>query len=303
MSLTDVTHLPLPQLPVRRPDSHKGDYGRALLVGGSRGMAGAIALAGQATLRSGAGLVTLAVPRTVQDAVASFEPSYMTLGLADDHGQVSPAASDDVIEIAQNATAVALGPGLGRGEALWDFVERLYREIKAPMVIDADALYALARRPSAYSNPVAPRVLTPHPGEFGPLAAAVTGTWDAALGAKTGDDKHRRMGADFMAKQDPSGQSVIVLKGNRTVITDGKQVSTNETGNPGMATGGSGDVLTGVITGLLCQGLAPFDAARLGVHVHGLAGDLAAAEIGQVSLIASDLVEYLPKAYLRLTSS
>jgi NAD(P)H-hydrate epimerase len=303
MSLIDVTDTPLSPLPPRHPDSHKGDYGRALLVGGSRGMAGAIALAGRATLRSGAGLVTLAVPQSVQDVVASFEPSYMTLGLADESGQIAPEAADRVIELAENATVVALGPGLGRGEGLWDFVERLYREIKQPLVVDADALYALARRSAAYCSPPAPRVLTPHPGEFGPLATALTGKWDAAMSAKTGDDKFRRMGADCLAKQDPSGHTVIVLKGSRTVIADGKCVSTNNTGNPGMATGGSGDVLTGVITGLLCQGLAPFDATRLAVHVHGLAGDLAAKEFGQVSLIASDLIEYLPKAFMQLTSS
>src|SRR3972149_6384931 len=162
MTFDDQTHAPLPHLPPRRPDSHKGDYGRALLVGGSRGMSGAIALAGRAALRSGAGLVTLAVLRGIQDVVASFEPSYMTHGLADENGQIAASAADEVIELSIIATALALGPGLGRTAAITDFVPTLYREIDKPMVVDADALFALAERPDAIARPGGPRVLTPH---------------------------------------------------------------------------------------------------------------------------------------------
>src|SRR5688500_4276538 len=134
MSLTDVTQSPLPHLPPRRADSHKGDYGRALLVGGSRGMSGAIALAGRATLRSGAGLVTVAVPHVIQNVVATFEPSYMTHGLADDGGQVAAPATGDVISMSTEANAVALGPGLGRSDVMTDFVEAIYASLHTPMV-------------------------------------------------------------------------------------------------------------------------------------------------------------------------
>jgi NAD(P)H-hydrate epimerase len=309
-SLNDITHTPLPTLPPRRADSHKGDYGRALLVGGSRGMSGAIALAGRATLRSGAGLVTLAVPQVVQDVVAGFEPSYMTYGLADENGQIARSATGDVIVKATDATAVALGPGLGRSDVLTEFAEAVYQAVTRPMVVDADALFALAQRPEVLSAPGGPRVLTPHPGEFQRLTGKPYKESErieaAAEFARGEDDLHwafrresgGRSGSNVATSERP--EMVVVLKGHRTVVTDGARVSVNQTGNPGMATGGSGDVLTGIITGLMCQGLAPFDAARLGVHVHGLAGDLAAAELGQISLIASDLIEYLPQAFLAL---
>jgi NAD(P)H-hydrate epimerase len=306
----DISHAPLPQLPPRRADSHKGDYGRALVVGGSRGMSGAIAMAGRATLRSGAGLVTLAVPQVVQSTVAAFEPSYMTHGLADDGTRIAYSAAGDVIAISAEATAVALGPGLGRSEGITGFVEAVYSAVQQPMVVDADALFALAQRPEVLPAPAGPRVLTPHPGEFERLTGkpyvAAERIAAAAQLARGEDDLHwksrRQSVADAASGRTapPPPGIVVVLKGSRTVVTDGTRVSVNQTGNPGMATGGSGDVLTGVITGLLCQGLAPFDAARLGVHVHGLAGDLAADELGQVSLIAGDLIDYLPRAFQAL---
>jgi NAD(P)H-hydrate epimerase len=293
MPLDDVTSTPLPQLPDRRPDSHKGDYGRALVVGGSRGMSGAISLAGLATLRSGAGLVTLAVARNIQDVVASFNPSYMTHALSDDGERLVAAAADDVLALARGMTALALGPGLGRSPALTEFVARLYCEVTQPMVVDADGLFALAERPDALAAPGGPRVLTPHPGEFARLAGASPGAKDQERAAVAGE----------LASASGSSTTIVVLKGHHTVVTDGSRVSINQTGNPGLATGGSGDVLTGVITALVCQGLAPFDAARLGAAVHGLAGDLAAEELGQVSLIASDLVDYLPVAFRALGQS
>jgi len=283
--LQDLTATPLPRLAPRPADSHKGDYGRALLVGGSRGMSGAISLAGKAALRGGAGLVTLAMPSTVQVVVAAFEPSYMTRGLADADGRISAAAADEVIELSKSVTAVAIGPGLGRSAALTSLVVRLYREIHRPMVVDADGLFAVAEQADLLEQPGGPRVITPHPGEF----ARLTGeSYEAA---------QRTEAAAKLALRDPTKKTIVVLKGHRTVVTDGSRASLNQTGNPGMATGGTGDVLTGVITALLCQGLSPFDAARLGVHVHGLAGDLAADELGQVSMIASDLLDYLPKAF------
>jgi ADP-dependent NAD(P)H-hydrate dehydratase len=314
MSLTDITDTPLPQLTARRPDSHKGDYGRALLVGGSRGMSGAIALAGRATLRSGAGLVTLAVPRSIQDFVASFDACYMTRGLDETDGQVTKQATGDALNAETNATAIAVGPGLGRSVGAVEFANYIYQIGDRPKVFDADALFALAEYPPALMKPGGPRILTPHPGEF----ARLTGRrYDHTKRIEAASDLARALSAERERVVADEGEGrriagearvlskqevVVVLKGHETAITDGERYSINQTGNPGMATGGSGDVLTGVITGLLCQGLSPFDAARLGVHVHGLAGDLAAEDLGQVSLIASDLIEYLPKAFMRLGS-
>jgi ADP-dependent NAD(P)H-hydrate dehydratase len=285
MKLDDLTKTPLPSLRTRDADSHKGDFGRALLVGGSRGMSGAISLAGQAALRSGAGLVTLAVPGCVLDVVASIEPSYMTTPLVVEDDHIGLAAAETIAGLTQNATAVALGPGLGRRANLTELVTKLYDGIKQPMVVDADALFALAERPEALTEPGGPRILTPHPGEFARIAGSLP------------EGPQRSTAAAELARRDSQGKTIVVLKGHNTVVTDGLRYSTNLTGNPGMATGGSGDVLTGIITALLCQGLEPFDAARLGVHVHGLAGDLAAEELGQVSMIASDLIHYLPKAF------
>jgi NAD(P)H-hydrate epimerase len=275
----------LPRLPPRPRDAHKGDFGTALIVGGSRGMAGAVALAGMAALRSGAGLVRLAVPARCLETVAAFEPSYMTAPLAeDDAGRIALAAWPRIVELAETATAVACGPGLGRCEPLARLVRRLYRELARPMVVDADGLNALAGEPDALAQRAAARILTPHPGEFARL-----------IGEKLEGPPREEAAVALALRAD----IVIVLKGHHTLVTDGRRRAYNQTGNPGMATGGSGDSLTGIITALLCQGLPPYDAARLGVHLHGLAGDLAAQELGEISLAASDLIRYLPKAFQR----
>jgi ADP-dependent NAD(P)H-hydrate dehydratase len=277
----------LPRLPPRRPDAHKGDFGRALLIGGSRGMAGAIALAGMSCLRSGAGLVKLAVPECILDLVAGFEPSYMTVPLAcDSAGRFSAAAQEQLQPFIDAATCIACGPGLSRSPELTSLVRGLYLTVTQPMVIDADGLNALSAMDDGLSQPAGPRILTPHPGEFARLAKTPP------------DAKPTRQEQIARAKELANQHKlVILLKGHRTIITDGSRLAENTTGNPGMATGGTGDVLTGIITALVCQGLSPFDAAVLGAHVHGLSGDLAAADLGQVSLIASDLIKYLPQAF------
>ncbi len=254
-------------------------------------MAGSISLAGMACLRSGAGLVKLAVPECILDTVASFEPSYMTVPLPYDRGgQIRLKSPRKIAEFLNAPTCVACGPGLGRSKRLQLFVRELYQSLPQPMVIDADGLNTLAAAEDGLANPGGPRILTPHPGEF------------ARLAKMPGDKKPSRDEQITAAKRLVVEHNIIiVLKGHRTVIADGKQTAENSTGNPGMATGGTGDILTGVITALVCQGLSPFDAAVLGAHVHGLAGDLAAAELGQTSLIASDLLTYLPKAFQSLT--
>lgn len=271
----------LPNLPPRPRDAHKGIFGTAILIGGSRGMSGAVALAGMAALRGGAGLVRLAVPDACLDVVASFEPSYMTTPLrCDAQGRIA-ATYDEVIERAESATCLACGPGLGRSAELDTLVGRLYREVAKPMLFDADALNALAAQSEGLAQPGGPRILTPHPGEFARL-----------LGRKLEGDAREAAAVEMAARCGV----VIVLKGHKTLTTDGRRCYRNTTGNPGMATGGSGDVLTGLVTALWCQGLEAFDAARLGVYLHGLSGDLAAAELGEPSLIARDLVRFLPHA-------
>ncbi len=278
------SNIELPWLPPRKPDAHKGDFGTALIVGGSRGMAGAPALAGMAALRGGAGLVRVAVPDRILDTVAGFEPSYMTIPLScNAAGQIAAAAFEQISEAAEKATVIACGPGLGRSSDLDHLVVRLYEEISKPMLFDADALNALAVKPEVLSQPGGPRILTPHPGEFARL-----------IGKKLDGDVRNDAALQLAARCG----IVVVLKGHKTLVTDGQRRTLNSTGNPGMATGGSGDVLTGLVTSLWCQRLEPFDAARLGVYLHGLAGDIAAEEIGQVSLIAGDLIQYLPEAFL-----
>jgi ADP-dependent NAD(P)H-hydrate dehydratase len=287
--MSQPSQLPLPKLPPRAPDAYKGNFGLALLVGGSRGMTGAVTLAGMAALRGGAGLVRLAVPEPCQNTVAGFEPSYMTVALpADAAGRLAAAAYDEIVTLSEPATVVACGPGLGRSPQLNQLVARLYRELPKPMVVDADGLSALSATPDAVAHPGGLRVLTPHPGEF------------ARLVGKMLEGEQRQAAAVELAAR---GRIVVVLKGHRTLITDGQRQAINTTGNPGMATGGTGDVLTGLITALWCQGLEPFEAAQLGVYLHGLAGDLAAQQLGQVSLVASDLVRFLPAAFQQYFAS
>jgi NAD(P)H-hydrate epimerase len=264
-----------------------------MIVGGSRDKAGATALAGLAALRSGAGLVTVVVPRAVQNVVAGFEPSLMTAGLGDVCCEAFEQDSlGEVLELAANQTALAVGPGMGTEAPTQRVVHGLYHRIAQPMVVDADGLNAMAQWPAGLRAPGGPRILTPHPGEFERLAE------------KCADDSRERAEqAARLCGQDKTGQTLVILKGHHTIVTDGKRVSFNQTGNPGMATGGSGDSLTGILTALLGQGLSPWDAARLGVYVHGLAGDLAAEELGEVSMIASDIVDFLPLAFQRSAAS
>lgn len=280
----------LPSLPNRKDDSHKGDFGRALVIAGSRGMSGAACLAGAGALRGGAGLVTMAVPHCILNIIASFEPSYMTIGLPDDdHGRILQTAIQPLTQILSKQSAVAIGPGLGQSNGLLDLVVELYRTIHVPCVFDADALNLLAKRSYLLKRPVetAPRIITPHVLEFSRISGIPV---EAIEADRTGT------AAEFAQKN----HVVVVLKGCNTVVTDGTHVAINTTGNSGMATGGSGDVLTGVIAGLLAQGLPVFEAAHLGVHVHGLAGDLAAEELSKPGMIASDLPRFIGRAWCEL---
>lgn len=284
-----VTHMALNETPLRLPDrpadAHKGTFGRVLVIAGSRGMSGAATLAGLGALRGGAGLVYVAVPKSIESIVGSIEPSYLLVPQWEDQiGRMSAEALPDLSERAQSMDAVAIGPGWGQSDDLQQIVRELYTHVECPLVVDADALNLLARDPQAIARHAGPRVLTPHPGEF----VRLTGTDIKTVQA----DRLRR--AEAFASEH---QVVVVLKGRESVITDGTTTYLNPTGNSGMATGGTGDVLTGIIAALLAQGLPALEAARTGAYLHGLAGDLAAAHFSEPGLIASDLPRYLGRAW------
>jgi NAD(P)H-hydrate epimerase len=249
-------------------------------------MTGAAILAGSAALRGGAGLVRVAAPDGVLDIIASGNPCYTTIPLPQDHqGRLAAAAGGRLVEQAKDNDVLAIGPGLGRSAEITDVVAALLAQVPIPTVLDADGLNAVAGRNDSLRGHAMPLIITPHPGEFARLLGTDT---------KTVQGQRDDLAATFARDHN----LVVVLKGHGTVVTDGRRLYRNTTGNPGMATGGTGDVLTGLLGALLGQGLEPFDAARLGVYVHGLAGDLACKQLGEVSLTAADLLQFLPQAFL-----
>ena len=267
----------LPAAPDRPDDGYKGTFGRVLIIGGSPGMSGAVSLAGIAALRSGAGLVYLAISESILPIVAVIEPSYVTI----------PIESANIAELTADKTSIAIGPGLGTCKSAAAILQEVFADSSQPVVVDADGLNLLAQQPTLFSKHAGPRILTPHPGEF----ARLTNLSTAEIA-----QRREELSVSF-AKQH---EVVLVLKGHRTIITDGNRMAVNTTGNNGMATGGSGDVLTGVIAGLLGQGMSAFDAAQLGAHLHGAAGDIAAEEISVPGIIASDIAEYVGVAWQEL---
>ena len=275
-------------VPVRPAESHKGDFGRVAIVAGSRGRTGAARLAGLGALRAGAGLVTVATPASCLGMVAQ-EPEYMTLGLPDEEGVATGAGLEALL--AGRWDVVAAGPGLGTGRGCRVIVDALHdRPGRGPLVLDADALTVLAEAPDRLrGRPGAPVVITPHPGEMARLA-----------GTTVADVQRDRVGA---AHEFATTRGVhVVLKGARTIIaTPDGAVSINTTGNPGMATGGSGDVLTGVVAAWLGQVQDVDAAVGLAVHLHGLAGDLAARQVGETGVIARDIAHHLGRAVEKLT--
>ena len=280
-------------LNVRPRDSHKGTYGTVLIVGGSRGMSGAAVLAGRAALRGGAGLTRLAVPEGILPTVAAMQAEYTTIPLPEDAaGRIAEGAWEEIRRQAESADVVAVGPGLGKSEGLAVLMWRIWTELERPVILDADGLNMLAETLHA---PLAGefcarkhvRIVTPHPGEFYRLAG---------ITQKLSGDLLRARAITWAREHG----CVTVLKGEGTLVTDGESSWRNPTGNPGMATGGSGDVLTGLMAALAAQLLrkevSPADVARLAVYLHGKAGDFAAKEVGEVSLIAGDIIRFLPEA-------
>ena len=268
-------------LPVRPRFSHKRDFGRVLLVCGSVGFTGAAALAARAALRTGAGLITVATPRQVWPIVAAKLDEPMVMPMAEDQaGRLSLQAAPALAQLLAKADACLIGPGLGRSEELDALVAALVGEARCPVVLDADGINAMAGHIDRLREAACPLILTPHDGEFLRLSPS------AALPPADFDTRADR--AMMLARQ---LGAVVLLKGYRTAITDGKRLYRNETGNPGMATGGSGDVLAGMLVSLLGQGLAPLEAAAAAAWLHGAAGDRCAAERGEYGMTPSDLID------------
>ncbi len=263
----------------------KGDAGRVFILAGSVGMSGAAALCTMGALRVGAGLVTLGIPKSLHaPMVEKLTESMFKVLPETKEGSLSLQGLAEIASVIDRVQAAAIGPGLSQQPQTKELVRQLLPKITTPLVLDADGLNALAEDVGVLKKLPLPIILTPHPGEMGRLAK---------LSADDVQQDRERIAKEFAKKYNV----ILVLKGHRTVVAsfDGA-VYINETGNPGMASGGCGDVLTGVIVGLLAQKLPLFDAAQLGVYLHGLAGDLAAKERGEIGLLASDLADRIPLA-------
>lgn len=274
-------------LPKRWSTMHKGDCGRVFLVAGSCGMVGAAALCGEAALRSGSGLVTVGTPKSVQPTLAVKLTEAMTLPLPEEEGKLSPLATEEICSRISSCDGVAIGPGLGRTEEMWRMIREALRCGK-PLVLDADGLNALSEHIDILKEAKSPVVLTPHPGEMERLCGHPVGE---------AEETRREVASSFATRWGVT----LVLKGHRTVIASPQgEVHVNPTGNSGMASGGMGDVLTGIIVSLLGQGMSGYQGAVLGTFLHGLAGDLAALEVGERSLLAGDVIRHLPAAFRTL---
>jgi ADP-dependent NAD(P)H-hydrate dehydratase / NAD(P)H-hydrate epimerase len=281
-----------PLLPLRPASGHKGTFGHLLVVAGSPGKSGAAAMTAEGGLRAGAGLVTAACPASIQEVLAVKLTEVMTVSLPDRSGLLGPEALLPIEGLWLDKKALALGPGLGMTEGVAELVRALVRRCPIPLVLDADGLNAIADDPSLLlERHGPPAILTPHPGEM----ARLTGDSVARI------EEDRVEAARAFARQ---YRVVLVLKGAHTVTAypDGR-VRINSTGHPGMASGGTGDVLTGIIGGLLAQGLCPEDAATLGVFLHGLAGDRLRDRLGEAGMTATDLLRELPAARNQLIQS
>jgi len=283
-----MVHEHIKKIPERREDSNKGDFGRVLVIAGSKGMTGAAYLTSQAALVSGSGLVTCGIPESLNSIMEIKLTEVMTLPLPDAEGSyLSTKAKSKIIKFSRQCDCIAIGPGLGTHKETCTLVKELLESIDRPIVLDADGINALDGKSKLLSKRKASTVITPHPGELAALMNKVIS-----------DVQENRL---EMAKSVAETTGAIVcLKGHRTVVASPEGLTyVNETGNSGMATGGTGDVLTGIITSFIGQGINDFSAAVTGVYLHGVAGDIAAEEEGPFSLIATDLILNLPYAFDR----
>jgi NAD(P)H-hydrate epimerase len=286
----------LPKLNPRKSDTHKGRYGRVLVLAGSPGMTGAAYLCSKSALRSGSGIVTLGIPESLNPVMEVKLTCVMTHPLPETKAStLSNKARNEIMKLCEAHDVVALGPGLSQQPETKELILWLIKNIDRNMVIDADGLNALTDNVNVLHKIKKGTVLTPHPGEMSRLTG---------LGSAKGVQKERlntatRFVQSIRKKLSDEKKLILVLKGDKTIVTDYGKVYVNRTGNPGMATAGAGDVLTGIIVSLIGQGYDVFDASQLGVYIHGLAGDIVAKKKGEQSMIASDIIEYLPDAFIK----
>ena len=271
---TDVLEL----APRRAPGSTKFSSGQVVVVGGSRGLTGAVCMSSQSAIRAGAGYATAAVPEPVQDVVAIKLTEVMTRGCPGPDGSLGPEAAEEILELAERAAAVALGPGLGRADGALELARTLSPRVKAPLLIDADGLNAHAGKLESLAARKAPTVLTPHAGELARLL-------------ETDSDEISARRLHHAREASTRSGAVVVLKGDDTVVVDGDRVAINRVSCSALATAGTGDVLSGVISALLARGMEPFAAACAGVLAHSRAGRVAAERVGAESVIATDVIE------------
>ncbi len=271
----------------REESTHKGSYGRVGVIAGSRGMTGAVYLTCQSALRTGSGLVYTIIPESLETIMSIKLTETIIKPIMDENkGHFTKESSNPILEEIRNLDTIALGPGLGLGKDRIQLVGEIIKNSTCPIVIDADGINCIAANIDILKEKKSPIVLTPHPGEMARLLK--TDIKDIEV--------NRVLYAQSLADK---FKLVVVLKGHKTLVASpNEETYINNTGNPGMATAGSGDVLTGIIASLLGQGLSAYDSAKIGVYVHGLAGDLVKEKIGEYGIIASDLVEAIPYAMM-----
>jgi NAD(P)H-hydrate epimerase len=279
MQVTYLNHRDvLDILPDRDPWGHKGTFGKVLLLCGSRGYTGAAYLAAMGALRTGAGLVFLGVPESIYEIEAIKLNEPVVFPLPDEGGKLSSRAIPEISRYIPQMDAILIGCGLGQSDGTFSVVKSVLEQAKCPVVLDADGINVLSMHKDILRGRTYPTILTPHEGEF------------QRFGGNIGQD---RMAS--AASYSQQWNSILLLKGHRTCITDGRTIYINETGNPGMSVGGSGDILAGMIVSLLGQGLNPLDAAACAAWLHGAAGDLCAEEIGQYGMLPTDMLMRIPR--------
>ncbi|MCX7927924.1 MAG: NAD(P)H-hydrate dehydratase [Candidatus Omnitrophica bacterium] len=275
-----------PQLLLRKKNSHKGDYGHVLIVGGSLRFSGAVALAAEAASRSGTGLVTVAIPRSIVNIFLKKKPKeIMTLPLKDTkNGTLSLSCFNQIKSFLKNIDVLAIGCGLTQESQTQRFIRKVIKEVSCPQVIDADGINALVGHLELIKNRKQDIILTPHPGEMARLLH---------ISVDKIQKDRKNIALEFVRRYNV----ILVLKGYETIVASNLNgIFVNNTGNPGMAKGGSGDVLTGIIAAFRAQGLNAFDAAKYGVYLHGLAGDIASKKFTQIAMTASDIITNIPNA-------
>lgn len=266
----------------RKKNSHKGDFGRSLIIGGSRGMTGSMFLSSRACIKSGAGLIYTLVPEMLENIMSiKLTEEIIKIAKDDGKGHFIDKSLKDILNHVKGMDAIAIGPGMGRNSSNAYILEELIKNIEVPMVIDADGINALSKNKDILLNKNSEIIITPHPGELSRLI-------DVSIEEI---QENRVFYSKYISRK---YNIVIVLKGHHTIVCSKDDIYINYTGNPGMATAGSGDVLTGIITSFVAQGMKGFDASKLGVYIHGLAGDLAKNKKGEYGMMASDILENIP---------